>query len=83
MYGRSTVRGTIASRWPKRRLDSARPKSSGSFSRVVCWTTREKLPEDFGLAESNYRFGHLDAIVPRPELKDYVARLLRLFGNAG
>ena len=28
--------GTIASRWPKRRFDSARPKSSGSFSRVVC-----------------------------------------------
>ena len=26
--------------------------------------------------------GHLDAIVPRPELRDYVARLLRLFGNA-
>src|SRR6266480_3952093 len=46
-------------------------------------TTREKLPDDFGLAESNYRFGHLDAIVARPDLKDYVARLLRLFGNAG
>ena len=30
----------IASRWPKRTLDSASPKSSGSFSRVVCWTTR-------------------------------------------
>ena len=42
-------------------------------------TTREKLPEDFGLAEQNLRFGHIDAIVPRPELKAYVARLLRLF----
>jgi acetyl-CoA carboxylase carboxyl transferase beta subunit len=49
--------------------------------RVVQQTTREKLPDDFGLAESNYRFGHLDAIVPRPELKEHVARLLRLFGN--
>ena len=38
--GRSSGRGTIASTWPKRRFDSARPKSSGSFSRVVCWTTR-------------------------------------------
>ena len=28
-------------------------------------TTREKLPDDFGLAEQNLRFGHLDAIVPR------------------
>ena len=32
--------------------------------RVVQQTTREKLPEDFGLAESNLRFGHLDAILP-------------------
>ena len=29
-----------ASTWPWRRFDSARPKSSGSFSRVVCCTTR-------------------------------------------
>ncbi|HEX9415849.1 MAG TPA: acetyl-CoA carboxylase carboxyltransferase subunit beta [Gaiellaceae bacterium] len=51
--------------------------------RVVQQTTREKLPDDFGLAESNFRFGHVDAIVPRRELKPYVARLLRIFGNAG
>ena len=37
---RSSARGTIASRCPKRKFDSARPKSSGSFSRVVCETTR-------------------------------------------
>ncbi|HEY7148520.1 MAG TPA: acetyl-CoA carboxylase carboxyltransferase subunit beta [Gaiellaceae bacterium] len=49
--------------------------------RVVQQTTREKLPEDFGLAESNLRFGHLDAIVPRPELRAFVARTLRLFRN--
>jgi acetyl-CoA carboxylase beta subunit len=34
------------------------------------------------LAESNLRFGHVDAIVPRPELRDTLARLLRLFGGA-
>jgi acetyl-CoA carboxylase carboxyl transferase subunit beta len=51
--------------------------------RVVQQTTREKLPEDFGLAEQNLRFGHIDAIVPRPELKPYVARLLRLFSSNG
>src|ERR671925_647009 len=50
--------------------------------RVVEQTTREKLPDDFGLAEQNLRFGHLDAIVPRPELRPYLARLLRLFGDA-
>jgi acetyl-CoA carboxylase carboxyl transferase subunit beta len=49
--------------------------------RVVQQTTRERLPDDFGLAESNLRFGHIDAIVPRPELRTYVARLLRLFAN--
>ena len=32
--------------------------------RVVQQTTREKLPDDFGLAESNARFGHVDAIIP-------------------
>ena len=51
--------------------------------RVVQQTTREKLPDDFGLAESNLRFGHLDAIVPRTVLRPYMAKLLRLFGNAG
>ena len=49
--------------------------------RVVQQTTREKLPEDFGLAESNLRFGHLDGIVPRTELKPFLARTLRLFSN--
>jgi acetyl-CoA carboxylase beta subunit len=44
-------------------------------------TTKERLPEDFGLAESNVRFGHVDAIVPRPELKPYIAKLLRLFSR--
>jgi acetyl-CoA carboxylase carboxyl transferase beta subunit len=49
--------------------------------RVVQQTTREKLPEDFGLAESNFRFGHVDAIVPRLELRDFLTRVLGLFAN--
>src|SRR5205085_10942552 len=63
----------------------AEPNALMSFAgpRVVQQTTRERLPDDFGLSESNYRFGHVDAIVARPELKDYVARLLRLFSNNG
>jgi acetyl-CoA carboxylase carboxyl transferase subunit beta len=63
----------------------AEPNALMSFAgpRVVRQTTREKLPEDFGLSESNYRFGHLDAIVTRHELKAYVARLLRLFSKNG
>jgi acetyl-CoA carboxylase carboxyl transferase subunit beta len=50
--------------------------------RVVEQTTREKLPDDFGLAEQNLRFGHLDAILPRPEIRPAVGRLLRLFNVA-
>jgi acetyl-CoA carboxylase carboxyl transferase subunit beta len=53
--------------------------------RVVQQTTREKLPDDFGLAESNSRFGHLDAIVRRSDLRPFLGRLLSLFdgGNRG
>jgi acetyl-CoA carboxylase carboxyl transferase subunit beta len=63
----------------------AEPGALMSFAgpRVVQQTTREKLPDDFGLAESNYRFGHLDAVVPRTELRSTVAKLLRLFAHAG
>jgi acetyl-CoA carboxylase carboxyl transferase subunit beta len=49
--------------------------------RVVQQTTREKLPDDFGQAESNQRFGHLDAIVSRPELRPFLGRLLALFAS--
>ena len=62
----------------------AEPGALMSFAgpRVVAQTTREKLPDDFGLAEANLRFGHLDAVVPRPELRGRLAQLLRLFGRA-
>src|SRR6266513_1373797 len=61
----------------------AEPGALLSFTgpRVVQQTTREKLPEDFGRAEANLRHGHVDAIVPRPELRPTVARLLGLFAD--
>ena len=61
----------------------AEPGALMSFAgpRVVAQTTREKLPDDFGLAESNLRFGHVDRIIPRPELRSTLAQLLRLFGS--
>jgi acetyl-CoA carboxylase carboxyl transferase subunit beta len=61
----------------------AEPGALMSFAgpRVVAQTTREKLPDDFGLAESNLRFGHVDTIVPRGELRPTLARLIRLFGG--
>ena len=59
----------------------AEPGALMSFAgpRVVAQTTREKLPDDFGLAESNLRFGHIDQIVERPQLRSTLAQLLRLF----
>jgi acetyl-CoA carboxylase carboxyl transferase beta subunit len=83
-----TTAGVLASFASLGDVIVAEPGALLSFTgpRVVQQTTREKLPDDFGLAESNYRFGHLDAIVRRPDLRDYLARVLRLFSrnaNAG
>jgi acetyl-CoA carboxylase carboxyl transferase subunit beta len=79
-----TTAGVLASFASLGDVIVAEPGALISFTgpRVVQQTTREKLPDDFGLAESNYRFGHLDAIVPRGELKAFVAKLLRIFGHA-
>ena len=80
-----TTAGVLASFASLGDVTVAEPGALISFTgpRVVQQTTREKLPDDFGLAESNLRFGHLDAILPRAELRPFVGRLLRLFGNAG
>jgi len=79
-----TTGGVLASYASLGDVVLAEPGALMSFAgpRVVAQTTREKLPDDFGLAESNYRFGHLDAIVPRAELRPTLARLLRLFGKS-
>jgi acetyl-CoA carboxylase carboxyl transferase beta subunit len=78
-----TTAGVLASFASLGDVIVAEPGALLSFTgpRVVQQTTREKLPDDFGLAESNYRFGHVDAIVPRKELRSYLARLLRLFSR--
>jgi len=79
-----TTGGVLASYASLGDVVLAEPGALMSFAgpRVVAQTTREKLPDDFGLAESNYRFGHLDAIVSRAELRPTLARLLRLFGKS-
>src|ERR671934_1256204 len=79
-----TTAGVLASFASLGDVVIAEPNALMSFAgpRVVQQTTREKLPDDFGLSESNYRFGHVDAVVPRPELRDTVARLVRLFSDA-
>jgi acetyl-CoA carboxylase carboxyl transferase subunit beta len=78
-----TTAGVLASFASLGDVTVAEPGALIAFTgpRVVQQTTREKLPEDFGLAEQNLRFGHLDAIVPRPEQRSYLSRLLRLFAG--
>src|ERR671937_975178 len=83
VMGHPTTAGVLASFASLGDVIVAEPGALLSFTgpRVVQQTTREKLPDDFGLAESNSRFGHVDAIVPRPDLKPYVGRALRLFAD--
>jgi acetyl-CoA carboxylase carboxyl transferase subunit beta len=80
-----TTGGVLASYASLGDVVLAEPGALMSFAgpRVVAQTTREKLPDDFGLSESNFRFGHLDAIVQRSELRPTLSRLLRLFGKGG
>ena len=76
-----TTAGVLASFASLGDVTVAEPGALIAFTgpRVVQQTTREKLPDDFALAEQNYRFGHLDALVERKSLRPYLARLLRLF----
>jgi acetyl-CoA carboxylase carboxyl transferase subunit beta len=80
-----TTAGVLASFASLGDIVVAEPNALMSFAgpRVVQQTTREKLPDDFGLSDPNYRHGHLDAVLQRSEIKPYVARLLRLFSKNG
>ncbi len=79
-----TTGGVVASFASLGDVTIAEPGALLSFAgpRVVQQITREKLPDDFGRAEPNFHFGHLDAVVPRPELRPYLSRVLRLFAHA-
>lgn len=80
-----TTAGVLASFASLGDVIVAEPGALLSFTgpRVVQQTTREKLPDDFGLSESNLRLGHLDAILTREELRPYLGRLLALFEHGG
>jgi acetyl-CoA carboxylase carboxyl transferase subunit beta len=78
-----TTGGVLASFASLGDVTIAEPGALIAFAgpRVVQQTIKEKLPDDFALAEQNLRFGHLDAVVPRSEQRPYLARLLRLFAG--
>lgn len=58
----------------------AEPKATIGFAgrRVVEQTLREKLPDDFQTAEYLVQHGFVDMIVPRTQLKQTLARLIRM-----
>jgi len=80
-----TTAGVLASFASLADVILAEPGALLAFTgpRVVQQTTREKLPDDFALAEANARFGHVDAVIARQELRPYVGRLLALFSDGG
>lgn len=62
-------------------LNIAEPGALIGFAgpRVIEQTIRQKLPEGFQRAEFLLEHGFLDAVVPRKELKSYVAQALGFF----
>jgi acetyl-CoA carboxylase carboxyl transferase subunit beta len=62
-------------------LNIAEPGALIGFAgpRVIEQTIRQKLPEGFQRAEFLLKHGMLDAVVPRLELKSYIATALRFF----
>jgi acetyl-CoA carboxylase carboxyl transferase subunit beta len=62
-------------------LNIAEPGALIGFAgpRVIEQTIRQKLPEGFQRSEFLLSHGMLDAVVPRPEMKEYLAHALRFF----
>jgi len=62
-------------------LNLAEPGALIGFAgpRVIEQTIRQKLPEGFQRSEFLLKHGMLDAVVPRREMKPYIARALKFF----
>ncbi|MCL5006061.1 MAG: acetyl-CoA carboxylase, carboxyltransferase subunit beta [Acidobacteria bacterium] len=77
-----TTGGTTASFAMLGDLNIAEPGALIGFAgpRVIEQTIHQKLPEGFQTAEFLLAHGMLDAIVPRTELKDYLAKTLDYMG---
>ncbi len=77
-----TTGGTTASFAMLGDLNIAEPGALIGFAgpRVIEQTIHQKLPEGFQTSEFLLEHGMLDAIVPRPELKAYLAKSLDFMG---
>ena len=64
-------------------LNIAEPGALIGFAgpRVIEQTIRQKLPDGFQRSEFLLKHGMLDAVVPRLELKSYIATALRFFAD--
>ncbi|MFN7992279.1 MAG: acetyl-CoA carboxylase carboxyltransferase subunit beta [Bryobacteraceae bacterium] len=62
-------------------LNIAEPGALIGFAgpRVIEQTIRQKLPDGFQRSEFLLKHGMLDAVVPRLEMKSYIATALRFF----
>jgi acetyl-CoA carboxylase carboxyl transferase subunit beta len=62
-------------------LNIAEPGALIGFAgpRVIEQTIRKSLPEGFQRSEFLLKHGMLDAVVPRLEIKTYIARALKFF----
>ncbi len=63
-------------------LNIAEPKALIGFAgrRVIEQTIKQKLPDDFQTAEYTLAHGFVDHIVPRKEMKAFLAKVLRYAG---
>jgi len=61
----------------------AEPKALIAFAgpRVIEQTIRQQLPEGFQLSEFLLSHGMIDAIVARPQLREYLGKLLAFFNG--
>jgi acetyl-CoA carboxylase carboxyl transferase subunit beta len=61
----------------------AEPGANIGFAgkRLIEQIMRQKLPNGFQTAEFMLEHGMIDMVVPRSELRDTLARLLRLYGR--
>ncbi len=64
-------------------LNIAEPGALIGFAgpRVIEQTIRQKLPEGFQRSEFLLKHGMLDAVVPRPELKNFISRSFKFFAG--
>ncbi len=79
-----TYGGTAASLALLAHVNIAEPGAGIGFSgpRVIRQATYATLPDDFQSADFQRHHGHVDLIVPRPQLRERLALLLALYGRA-